>query len=185
MACRHLQTFLTLVGVCPITQVVVRPWDPGQDSVNDLTDILHRSYRELADLGFNYWATFQTSEDTRTRIRQGECYLALIDQTIVGTITLSPPGAVASHEWYRRPGVAHFGQFAVDPVHRHKRIGDRLLAHVEQRASELGAAEIALDTAELATHLVDYYSRRGYRIVGHAQWNHATYRSVVMSKQLS
>jgi|SRR5579872_1947000 len=168
--------------MCANKYVEIRPWDPNQNSVQELTDILHRSYRELAEMGSNYWATFQTLEDTRARISQGECYVTLIDQTIFGTITLSPPGAVASHEWYRRPGVAHFGQFAVDPLYRHKRIGDRLLSHVERRASELGAVEIALDTAERATHLVTYYSRRGYRIVGHAQWNHANYRSVIMSK---
>ena len=46
-----------------------------------------------------------------------------------------------------------------------------MLAHVEARAVETGAAEIALDTAEEAFHLIALYNRRGYCIVDHADWD--------------
>lgn len=55
---------------------------------------------------------------------------------------------------------------------------------VEARAAETGAVEIALDTAEPATHLVAWYGRRGYRLIEHAQWGHTNYRSVIMSKRV-
>lgn len=54
---------------------------------------------------------------------------------------------------------------------------------VEHRAfMEPGINEIALDTAEPATHLVDWYTRRGYRFVQFVQWRDKTYRSKIMSK---
>ena len=104
-------------------------------------------------------------------------------------MTLSPPGSERSERapaWYHRDGVATFGQLAVDPELQGRRLGARLLELVEDRACELGAAEIACDTAETAARLIDLYGRRGYRLVGHADWRPATnYRSVVLSKSLA
>jgi hypothetical protein len=42
--------------------------------------------------------------------------------------------------------------------------------------------ELAMDTAEQATHLVELYTRLGYRHVGWVQWPGKVYRSVVLSK---
>ena len=52
------------------------------------------------------------------------------------------------------------------------------------RAAESGAEEIALDTAEEASHLASWYERCGYRFVEHAQWLGKTYRSVIKSKAI-
>jgi predicted N-acetyltransferase YhbS len=72
----------------------------------------------------------------------------------------------------------------VSPNEQGRGIGSRLIAEVERRSKQAGATELALDTAEPAQHLVDYYGRRGYRFVEHAQWTGKTYRSVIMSKRL-
>mgnify|MGYP003394930255 CR=1 FL=1 len=45
--------------------------------------------------------------------------------------------------------------------------------------------EIACDTAEGADDLVAYYTRFGYRLIEHHQWDKACYRSVILSKSLS
>ena len=56
----------------------------------------------------------------------------------------------------------------------------------EPRAKEMGALELALDTPEDARHLVDRYTRRGYRFIEHADWRPGTnYLSVILSKSLS
>ena len=55
---------------------------------------------------------------------------------------------------------------------------------VEQRAADLGATEIALDTAEPAAHLIAFYEARGYRLVGHKQRRHTNYRSAILSKAI-
>ena len=59
-----------------------------------------------------------------------------------------------------------------------------LLAKAESWALENGFRELAMDTAEQATHLIELYSRLGYRHVGWVQWSGKVYRSVVLSKQL-
>jgi hypothetical protein len=58
------------------------------------------------------------------------------------------------------------------------------LALAEGRAWVLGAAEVAVDTAEGVAHLIAFYRTRGYRQVGDAQWDHTNYRSVILSKRL-
>ncbi len=54
----------------------------------------------------------------------------------------------------------------------------------EAWASRQGYGELALDTAEPATHLVALYEKQGYRPVGTVDWPGKVYRSVVMSKVL-
>jgi GNAT superfamily N-acetyltransferase len=100
-----------------------------------------------------------------------------------GTVTLYPPGREADCEYYRRPGVAVFGQFAVEPELQGRGIGRLLLERVERRAAEIGATEIALDTAEGAAHLIEMYRRHGYAVVGAADWEVTNYKSVIMAKQ--
>lgn len=45
-----------------------------------------------------------------------------------------------------------------------------LLERAEQWAKESGYKELAMDTAEQATHLIELYTRLGYRHVGWVQW---------------
>ena len=80
--------------------------------------------------------------------------------------------------------MAKFGQFAVHPHYQKRGIGETLLQAVEKFAKRDGAEELALDTAEGADHLIHYYSQKGYRFVGHAQWKQTNYRSVLLSKRL-
>jgi len=44
--------------------------------------------------------------------------------------------------------------------------------------------ELALDTAETAYHLIDFYTNRGYKYIETTQWGTANYKSVIMSKTL-
>ena len=157
-----------------------------RDSVDALTVLLHRAYGELGAMGFRYKAVDQSVSVTRTRIAKGECYVAVRDQEIVGTAVLLPPTWQPTHcDWYARPDVAVLSQFAVEPGFQRRGLGSALIGHLERRAAELGAAELSIDTAEGATHLVGLYQRRGYRQVGVAQWEHTNYRSVLLSKRLA
>ena len=164
-------------------QIKVRNMD-STDSVEDLTELLHQAYRQLGEMGLNYTAVDQDSATTIRRIQRGECLVAELDGQIVGTVTWYPPQALGRCAWYRRPGVAVFGQFAVRPESQGQGVGSHLMLEVERRARVEGATELALDTAEPAYHLIAYYARRGYRQVETAQWTGKTYRSVIMSKEL-
>lgn len=122
---------------------------------------------------------------TRERVGQGECYVAMADGRLVGTIMFKPADKTSGSPWLDRPVVASLGQFAVDPGLQARGLGARLMDLVEARAAETGADEIALDTADPAAHLIAWYARRGYRLIEHAQWGHTNYRSVIMSKHVS
>lgn len=154
------------------------------DSLEELTSLLHRGYKRLADMNLRFVATYQDVETTRRRSTEGECHVVLHGDRLVGTITLYPPDRCGGCAWYDRPEVACFGQFTVDPGLQQAGIGSAMITVMEARARALGARELALDTAEPATHLIEYYARRGYRIVDTVQWDVTNYRSVIMSKRL-
>jgi GNAT superfamily N-acetyltransferase len=162
--------------------VELRLWD-GCDAAG-LTAFLHRAYRDLADSGLQYVAASQTEEVTVRRTEGRECWLAVGPDGLVGTVTVAPPGVPHGCAWYERPDVAMFGMFAVEPALRGTGLGTALLRHAEERARALGAAELALDTADTADHLIAYYARRGYRLVDTLDWPATNFTSVVMSKRL-
>ena len=163
----------------------IRPLQ-AEDDLADLTDLLHRAYRPLAERGLRYLATHQDVATTQRRCAEGDCFVAELDGRIVGTLTLSchAPDRSNGTPWYERPDVAHFGQFAVEPALQRRGIGRALIEAVEHRAIDRGMAELALDTAEPAQHLVRWYERLGFRFIEYAQWRVTNYRSVILSKAL-
>ena len=164
-------------------EILVRAFGGG-DSLIELTDLLHRGYQTLADQGFRYFATYQSPEQTADRIRNGTCLIGLCQGRMVATVCYYGPQQTRGNPWYDRSDVACFGQFAVEPELQRGGVGSRLVELVEQMAQNDGAAELALDTAEGATHLIRFYEKRGYRFIEHAQWTVTNYRSVIMSKRL-
>ncbi len=165
-------------------QINVRPLKDS-DSLEELTEFLHRAYSVLAGMGLRYLATHQSADVTRSRISGGVCLVVVNGGTIVGTVTCYPPGHSTGSPWIERDHVAHFGQLGVDPNLRGQGIGARLVAAAEDQARAYDATDLALDTAEPATHLIDWYERLGYRFIEHADWDCTNYRSVVMSKELA
>ncbi|MEA2991165.1 MAG: hypothetical protein QOD40_85 [Alphaproteobacteria bacterium] len=155
------------------------------DSIEELAALLHRSYATLGKMGLNYTAVDQTLEVTLSRMKGGVCLVATdANGRIIGTAMFYPHGRSGDTPWFDRPEVAKCGQLAVDPPFQERGIGARLMDAVEDAARAAGASEIALDTAESATHLIDWYGRRGYRFIEYAQWEGKCYRSVILSKPL-
>ncbi len=135
-------------------------------------------------MGLNYTAVDQSPAVTAQRLRGGNCFVVAAGNKLMGTILVQPTYAENECEYFTRSGVAAAHQFAVDPEYQGQGIGRMLLEHAELWAKENGFAELAMDTAEPATHLIELYSRLGYRHVGWVQWTGKVYRSVVLSKQL-
>lgn len=158
----------------------------AHDSLEELTALLHRAYAGLAAKGFNYTAVDQSVTATREAIGKKECYLGFVAGRMSATLLLGSAGPLQrACEWYARPSTWIIGRFAVAPAVQRRGIGGQMLAFAERRAQSLGALEVAVDTAEGAEHLVQLYSKRGYRHVAHVQWEGKNYRSVVLSKALS
>ena len=154
----------------------------NSDPLTEITSLLHRAYRVLAEMGFNYTATNQSEEVTRKRLTSGLGYVALLDGKIVGTISLKPPEPENRIAFYRTNW--HFSQFAVEPALQRTGIGGQMMTFVEAEAKRREAVALGLDTSEGAHHLVGYYAKRGYEVKEYIQWRDKTYRSVVMGKTL-
>ena len=164
--------------------LVIRRLSPN-DSLVELTALLHRAYKRLLDMGLHYTATVQTEEVTRRRVSTGETWVAAVGSRVVATVTLRITAPEDDAAWYRRSEVANFQQFAVEPELQGCGVGGLLMGVIEERARQLGASELACDTAENAAHLIAYYARRSYREVGIEDWRpKVNYRSVILSKQL-
>jgi ribosomal protein S18 acetylase RimI-like enzyme len=166
-----------------LSKIIIRPLSRS-DSLDELTSLLHRSYKKLADKGWCYLATHQKVKTTKKRVRKSSCYVAIFEGKIIGTICYRSPKVKAKHDYYIQPFVASFGQFAVDPEFQNIGLGSRLIDLVEKFAIRDKAKEIGIDTAEEAIELIEYYKKRGYKFVTYAQWHMTNYRSVIMSKDL-
>lgn len=157
----------------------------ASDSLEDLTSLLQRAYKELADAGLNFTASYQTAETTARRCADGHCFVVESEGALIGTAVLKTQFWDDDPTEYQVPGTGVLGQFGVDPAWRGRGVGSALLAAVEERALRLGLTTLALDTAEPAKWLVAYYERNGFRAVGRHQWNGKTYSSLVMAKPLA
>lgn len=165
-------------------QLHIRPFRVDIDDIEVLTDVLHKSYKQLADMGLRYVASHQDSGVTRRRIQDAVCLIGEIGHGMVATITYYPPGVKQGCACYREAGVGVVGQFGVLPEYQGQGLGAKLLSTVEDIAAKSGVRALALDTAEPATHLHQYYEKRGYRFVEYVDWEQTNYRSIVMRKRL-
>ncbi len=156
-----------------------------EDSIPGITALLHEAYAQWGTKGLKFMATWQDDATTARRLHAGISFVAEQEGKIAGVVTLRSPHAASTCPWYSQPGVWTFGQFAVRPALQRHGLGSRLLDWVEERASVLGGKELALDTAEPATQLVEWYQRLGFRFIQHHQWEETNYRSVVLSKSLN
>ena len=164
-------------------KVLIRPI-AQTDSYTELTELLHRAYNATMDAGVVFYASHQSEEITRERVEAGACFVGVADSKIVATIT-TYHGKNAQCEWYRDPGVWFFGQFAVEPELQKSGIGRKMIDVVEEYVRLHNAIELALDTAENATNLIAYYTKRGFRQVGRVKWDDVDHHSIVLSKKLA
>lgn len=162
---------------------LIRPL-AATDSIEAITALLHRAYSRLGAMGLNYTAVDQSSEITRKRFDGGQGFVAVSKGALVGTIVVQPAKADSPCEYFRRQGIASIHQFAVEPAIQSTGIGRELITACETWTVKRGLEEIALDTAEQATHLIAFYERLGFEACGFVQWQGKVYRSVVMRKKL-
>ena len=156
----------------------------SDDDFTAIHSIVSRAYAYWLDRKILFTACHQGQDRTRARLLEGHGFVAEINDQIVGVISLNPPQPDDDCIYYRKIGVWHFNQFAVDPNCQGNGVGTALLSHCEQFAMAHGATEIALDTAQPAIELIEYYQRLGYSIVDTINWSRTNYESYILSKPL-
>ena len=150
-----------------------------QDSdVSCIRQLVNSAYKELADMGLNYSGTYQDEKTTRERISKGKAYLLEKNGETIGTVILKKAN------WFTQTNSAYVSQLAVRPDFKKQGIGSLLMDLCEHLATQQAFQAIQLDTAKPATHLVTWYLKRGYKIVGETHWEGKTYESWIFEKIL-
>jgi GNAT superfamily N-acetyltransferase len=165
--------------------IVVRRFDPTLDSLEELTVMLRGCFARLGGMGLNCTCVDQTVETTRERIARGDCYVAVGNGRIIGTMTLCGHDDDSPCELYRCADIASLHQFAVALDAQNAGIGTALLAVAEQWAAARGYSELALDTPWPAAHLLAFYRARGFRIVDMVEFSGKHYDSAILTKRVS
>ncbi|MDN7934240.1 GNAT family N-acetyltransferase [Burkholderia metallica] len=166
-------------------RIVVRRFDPRNDSYDTLTALLHRAFAPLGALGLNCPCVDQPAAATRERVLTGECFVALGNAHLVATMTMYSHDPDSRCDPYRSRYVATLGQLAVDPVWQDRGIGRALLAFAQRRAAARGATHLALDAPYAAVRLIDFYRREGFQPVDVMRFPGHNYDSTILCKSVS
>lgn len=89
-------------------------------------------------------------------LKRGQCYVAELDQHIVGTYVLLPT----------RPETVELVNLAVDEESQGKGIGKSLVHHAIQLARESGYKTIEIGTGNSSVGQLALYQKCGFRITG-------------------
>jgi ribosomal protein S18 acetylase RimI-like enzyme len=143
-----------------------------------LRALLNASYKELGDRGLNYTATYQDEAETLREIQNRIVYTAFDAGKMIATISMREENRMTGKK------SAYVGKFGVHPDRKKRGLGKLLMQFIEERARKEGYQWIQLDTAKPAEHLVDWYKRQGYHIVGDTRFDGKTYESWIFEKAL-
>lgn len=146
--------------------------------VPSLRLLLNSAYKELADRGLNYTATFQDEAETLKQIRSGRAYLFFDQDRLIGTIN------IREENWFTNRNSAYLGKFAVLPSLKKNGLGGKIMVFAEALALSEGYESLQLDTAKPAEHLVNWYQKLGYKIIGETHFEGKTYDSWIFEKVL-
>lgn len=177
--CQHDRIICNQPG---IGRLVLRRFDPQRDSWEFLTQLLHRAFARLASLGLHCACVDQAADVTRARALAGDCFVAVCNGRIVGTMTLEGRDAASPCEQYRQRGVVSLHQFGVEPAWQSRGIGRALLAFASQWTAARGCTQVALDTPFPAAHLVAFYRAQGFSLVDVVRFAGRGYDSAILSK---
>jgi GNAT superfamily N-acetyltransferase len=156
-------------------------------TVADVTALLHEAYAAHLANGIRFATATQESDTTLRRLASATSLIGVSDEVVVavGVLYERVSSLAGLPDWFTRPDVAVFAQLAVLPRVQRCGIGSEMLEIFERQALSWEKRHLACDTAEPAQDLVAYYNRRGYASIGCFQYPDASYRSVVLSKELS
>ncbi len=156
--------------------LLIRPTiDSDIPAIRALVNI---AYQELGDVGLNYTATYQDEKTTKERICKGRAFVLLHNSEIIGTVLFS------AQNYFTNRRTGYVSQLAICPGRKRSGLGSWLMDWCERLAEVEGFDGVQLDTAKPATHLVQWYRRRGYVVVGETHWEGKSYDSWIFEKAM-
>ncbi|ABL81222.1 MULTISPECIES: GNAT family N-acetyltransferase [unclassified Nocardioides] len=145
--------------------VVVRRAQPGD--LATAGDVTVAAYTEFT-LGPEDPYTHKLG-DAAARDREAELWVAELDGSVVGTVTIALEGS----PWREigRPGEGEFRMLAVDPAAQRRGVGEALLQLVVDRFRELGSNAIVLSSLDEMRAAHRAYERLGFRRLPDRDWS--------------
>jgi putative acetyltransferase len=132
----------------------VRIREAVPEDAPSIASVLRESFMEYKALytqeGFD--ATTPLSEQVRSRMQEGPVWVALVNDAVVGTVSVVPKG----ESLYVRG-------MAIVPAARGRRIGESLLMRVESFAAERGFKRMFLSTTPFLGRAIQLYERYGFK----------------------
>lgn len=168
--------YLTSTYVWDLSKPVYSIGLATDQDIPAIRKLVNLAYKELADMGLNYTATYQDEKETKKRMSQGRCFVLRDATRIVATILFF------EKNYFTNKRTAYVGQLGVLPELKKSGLGGRLMNYCEVLAQNENYEGIQLDTAIPAKHLVSWYKKRGYSVVGEMHWGGKTYDSYVFEK---
>lgn len=145
--------------------------------VSQIRILVNHAYKELAERGLNYTATYQDEAITKSRMSKGETFVLSDQNEIIGTVLFS------MQNYFTLRNSGYVSQLAISPKFKRCGLGSLLMSLCEDLARSRGLEAIQLDTAKSAIHLVNWYTKLGYKMVGETHWEGKTYDSYIFEKQ--
>lgn len=135
--------------------IFMRLAEPGDAAI--IARLLEDSFAEYRELytTAGYRATAIPEEQVIDRIREGPVWIALLNETIVATVSVVPKG----NSLYVRG-------MAVKPSARGHHIGELLLTRIEQFAISEGFQRMFLSTTPFLERAIRLYERFGFKRTG-------------------
>lgn len=157
-----------------MSRIAIRP--ATSEDVSLLVSLYQAAQRWLAQSGSDQWAT-NTEEKTRANIEcsveRGDCWLAEIDNTVVGMITVDE---YADPEFWKegdRPDDAlYVHRMVVDRRAAGRGVGAELLGWADNIAASRGRKWLRLDAWRTNVPLHTYYRRQGFTPIRIVELSH-------------
>jgi GNAT superfamily N-acetyltransferase len=109
-----------------INEIKIIP-KPDYITWEEITDLLHLAFAEKKEKGMNYLATYQDAETTKRRVGNGVCWVALLNEKVIGTETIEifyPDRK--NRRWHNEGTYAYCSQAAVHPYFKRIGLGSRI-----------------------------------------------------------
>jgi ribosomal protein S18 acetylase RimI-like enzyme len=138
------------------------------DDAPSIASVLYESFIQHIDsyTEEGFAATALPSERIKIRITEGPVWVAIVNDTIIGTVSVVP----------KREGLYIRGM-AILPEARGQRIGELLLWQIESFASDRGFKRLILDTTPFLSRAIRLYERFGFSRSGEAIHDDAAFHN--------
>ncbi len=152
---------------------------PDYISWEEITELLHTAFAKRVNQGMRFRAASQDVQTTIEKVGDGICLVALLDNKLVGTITVIYRKVDSKNKkWYHNNSYCYADQLAVHPAYQKKGIAEKLRAERLKICFEKKVDACILDTSIKAKSLVKLHIDSGFQKVELLSSPHTNYYSV-------